>query len=103
MLVQLAQILQENTRKTDTVGRWGGEEFIIIAPDTDLDQCRILGDKIRAEVQNHDFGAVGHVTISLGAAKYHESDTIAHFIINADEALYRAKEGGRNRLETHNS
>ncbi|WP_277657005.1 sensor domain-containing diguanylate cyclase [Seleniivibrio woodruffii] len=99
VLIQLAEILKTCTRASDTVGRWGGEEFLIIAPGTLKDDCFVLAEKIRHAVEDHDFGAVGHVTVSLGVAQYESGSTAAHFIINADNALYRAKQGGRNRTE----
>ncbi len=102
VLKELADILKANTRATDTVGRWGGEEFLIIAAETDISQCAQLAEKIRAAVQDHYFGNVGRVTISLGTAQYKYGDTIAHFIVNADSALYKAKQNGRNRVELHN-
>ncbi|MGE4319321.1 MAG: diguanylate cyclase [Deferribacterales bacterium] len=102
VLKELASILKANTRATDTVGRWGGEEFLIVASETDITACARLAEKIRLEVQEHYFGSVGRVTISLGAAQYTYGDTISHFIVNADSALYKAKQNGRNRTELHN-
>ncbi|WP_415238297.1 GGDEF domain-containing protein [Seleniivibrio woodruffii] len=99
VLIQLAAILKSSTRASDTVGRWGGEEFLIVAPETLKDDCVVLAEKIRRAVEEHDFGVVGHITISLGVAQYESGSTAAHFIINADNALYRAKQGGRNRTE----
>jgi len=100
VLVSLAKILRENCRKTDIVGRWGGEEFLIVAPDTNVEHCRALAEKIRIQVYEHNFGAVGHVTASFGIAQYNYGETIAHFIVRADDALYKAKQSGRNRTET---
>jgi diguanylate cyclase (GGDEF)-like protein/PAS domain S-box-containing protein len=99
VLVGLAKILKENCRSTDIVGRWGGEEFLIVVPDTDVENCRLLAEKIRLEVEAHEFGAVGHVTASFGIAQYQYGETIARFIVRADNALYKAKQGGRNRTE----
>jgi len=99
VLIQLASILKSCTRASDTVGRWGGEEFLIITPETVKDDCFVLAEKIRCAVEEHDFGVVGHVTVSLGVAQYESGNAAAHFIINADNALYRAKQGGRNRTE----
>lgn len=103
VLVELANILKNNTRSTDTVGRWGGEEFLIIAAGTDSKQCLFLAEKLRAAVQDHDFGLAGQITISLGCARYKYGDTIAHFIVNADNSLYKAKQGGRNRVELYDA
>ncbi|EGR0589853.1 diguanylate cyclase [Vibrio fluvialis] len=99
VLIHLANILREHTRAADCVGRWGGEEFIIICPDTNLHSATVLAEKLRTTIEAHSFPAVGRLTSCFGVAQYQESDTgKEQMITRADEALYKAKEQGRNRV-----
>jgi len=99
VLMQLAALLRRNARETDVVGRWGGEEFLIICPETNLHLVAALAERYRHELEQHDFGPVGKVTSSFGVATMHEGDDLATLVRRADEALYRAKQSGRNRVE----
>lgn len=99
VLSSMAKILQQHVRKTDTVGRWGGEEFLIVCPETDLGGLMELAEKIRSRIEAFSFPTVGTKTASLGIAIHQEGDTIDHMILKADTALYQAKEKGRNRVE----
>ncbi|NTS75765.1 diguanylate cyclase [Catenovulum sp. SM1970] len=99
ILQQLAELLLMHTRKVDLVGRWGGEEFIIVCPETDLVGAEILANKIRFEIEQFEFAQVGHKTSSFGLTTYRESDDIDSLIARADHALYQAKENGRNLVE----
>jgi len=98
VLVQVASIINENTRLTDVSGRWGGEEFLVIAVQTELENACLLAEKIRAKIEQATFPGIGKITISIGVAKYEFSETEAHFINRADDALYKAKETGRNKV-----
>lgn len=98
VLIKLADMMEENTRVTDICGRWGGEEFLIIAVQADLENAENMAEKLRKNVERADFPPVGKITISLGVAQYEYGETIAHFINRADDALYEAKEKGRNRV-----
>ncbi|ADD67531.1 diguanylate cyclase with PAS/PAC sensor [Denitrovibrio acetiphilus DSM 12809] len=98
VLVKLAELLKANTRESDYIGRWGGEEFLIIAVESNLEGTAFLAEKLRRMVEETDFPIVGKITISLGAAQYKTGETIAHFINRADDALYTAKQTGRNKL-----
>jgi diguanylate cyclase (GGDEF)-like protein len=101
VIVTLARLLQQRLRKTDIVGRFGGEEFAVVLPDTDLEAAREVLDNIR-----QSFSQVRHpyakgefsVTFSCGIAAYPSTD-IPTLCDAADEALYRAKESGRNRVD----
>lgn len=96
LLVKLAEIIVREMRKADYVFRYGGEEFLIIFPETGLAKTREAAERLRLAVE-----AEAGVTISLGVASLTESvKGIEDLIVNADQALYRAKEGGRNRVET---
>lgn len=99
LLVKLAEIIVREMRKADYVFRYGGEEFLIIFPETGLAKTREAAERLRLAVE-----AEAGVTISLGVASLTESiKGIEDLIVNADQALYRAKEGGRNRVETSNA
>lgn len=99
VLVQLARLLQVNKRSTDYLGRWGGDELILLLTDTDLQGASTVAEKLRQIVHHHVFGTDLHLTISLGASEYSPQDTLSGLIGRADANLYRAKRAGRNRLE----
>lgn len=96
VLQEIAKILCENVRKIDVLGRWGGEEFLIVDSESDSNKLRKFAGKIRKAVEEHDFDKVGKVTCSIGVTQYDDGDTISNLIKRADEALYMAKDSGRN-------
>ncbi len=98
VLQALGQIVEDNIRKTDILCRVGGEEFMILAPETDIDAAVKLAERIRFEVGNYDFERVGQVTVSLGVTEYVKGDTRDIMMKKVDEALYQAKSEGRNRI-----
>lgn len=101
-LQQIARILLENTRADDVVGRYGGEEFVIILPGTGRSGARRVAETIRETVAGAVFGGeeiAGHITVSLGVAVFPEdSDDPRVLVQQADAALYRGKDAGRNRV-----
>lgn len=99
VLVAVAWLLQEGTRELDVVGRWGGEEFLVICRETDLAGALALAEKIRGMIANHIFPVVGRKTGSFGVASHHAEETIDALIARADAALYHAKLKGRNIVE----
>ncbi len=99
VLIEFAKILQQHVRKPDVVGRWGGEEFIVICPETGLNGATTLASNLRNCIEQHDFPTVKQKTASLGVACFHKEDTVAQLLHRADSALYRAKLKGRNRVE----
>lgn len=98
VLSQLSKIISDNLRNSDIFGRYGGEEFLIICPKTNKDGAFILAEKLRIIVNEFTFDEVGHKTVSIGIAEFQPDDTIETLFKKADEALYEAKNSGRNRV-----
>jgi diguanylate cyclase (GGDEF)-like protein len=96
VLKSLARILQTHARSGDTVGRWGGEEFIVIAPKTSRDEASALAQTMREAIARFAFTKVGHKSASFGVALYQRGDTQESMTYRADKALYEAKAKGRN-------
>jgi diguanylate cyclase (GGDEF)-like protein len=98
VLIEIANILKSNVRASDSVGRWGGEEFLIILPQTNLTNSLVVAEKIRATVEKTQFPVAKHITCSLGAATFRKGDNQDKLLYRADMALYDAKNSGRNRV-----
>ena len=100
VLQEVAATLRDNIRDVDIVGRWGGEEFMVICPETDLAGAKFVAEKLRAIMEYQDMDKVGNVTSSFGVAELGDGEEDADLIRKADSALYKAKENGRNRVES---
>lgn len=98
VLAAVAAILRAGARSIDSVGRWGGEEFMVICPQTELDGARALAELLRVRLASAEFGEVGHKTCSFGVATLGKGETASALLGRADAALYRAKQGGRNQV-----
>jgi diguanylate cyclase (GGDEF)-like protein len=101
VLKETARLLLASCRTLDIAGRYGGEEFILVLPDTARAGAQAAAERLRAEVERHPFVHEGRryaVTVSLGVAELSEFDTADDLIKRADEALYAAKRKGRNRV-----
>lgn len=96
VLMEIADIVRADTRITDYFGRWGGEEFIVVLPQTDMMGTKILADRLARSIENHKFDNVKKVTASFGLTEFKEGDDINSLIKRVDDALYKAKERGRN-------
>jgi len=104
VLENVAALMQQNVRNTDTVGRYGGEEFIVVLPKTDLSSAGIMAERLRkaieaAEMRDSEGNTFG-ITVSQGLSSYKPGEDELALISHADDALYRAKQNGRNRVET---
>lgn len=97
VLKRIAEILQQSVRNTDTIGRYGGEEFIIVCSETGLAESYMLANRLRAEIERSQFKRQVQVTISGGVAELHE-ENIQQLVEKADRCLYSAKRLGRNRI-----
>ena len=99
VLQEIAKIVKHGVRDTDIVARWGGEEFTIILPLTTKDKAYDIAEKIRKRVESHMFLAVFNVTASFGVSQLECDENIEKLLKRADDALFLAKESGRNRTE----
>ena len=99
VLIAIAKLLQQQTRKTDIIGRWGGEEFLVICPQTDKNGLLQLAEKLRKSIAQCQLSVAGHQTSSFGLSLYRQGDENKDIIARADQALYRAKKHGKNRSE----
>ncbi len=98
VLCNFASILREKIRQNDIAGRWGGEEFLIVLPETTLDDAVYLAEKLRVEALSQNYEGVSwQVSASFGVSTF-KGDSQQELIRRADDALYRAKNEGRNRV-----
>lgn len=99
VLRSVAEAMRGQIRVTDHLGRWGGEEFMLLAPETVLAQAAFLADKLRRHVEQHHFDQVSSITMSIGVGEYRADEGVDSLIKRVDDALYRAKDSGRNTVE----
>ena len=98
ILVEFSSLVNNNIRNTDLLGRWGGEEFLLICPKTNANNACVMAEKLRKLIENNSFEPFGSLTASFGVAEYRKENTsIKDLILQADKALYDAKKEGRNR------
>ena len=100
ILKNLAETIKQNIRQTDIFARWGGEEFVCMLLNTSIQNAKKLAEHLRKAVENHIFKNNLRVTCSFGIAEFSEDDTKESIMKRVDEALYKAKKSGRNRVET---
>ena len=102
VLITFSAIIRSILRKTDFCGRYGGEEFLIVLTETDIQEAKVFAERIRACVEESffpDLGADSRVTVSIGIARHRNKEDVEKTISRADEAMYKAKKGGRNLVE----
>ena len=99
VLIEISDLVKSNIRKSDIIGRWGGEEFIIICSETKVEDAYILAEKLRKLVEEYNFKTVKHKTCSFGVSSFLTDDKNYEEIVKrADDALYKAKNSGRNKV-----
>ena len=103
VLQNITNILKEIVRDTDVFGRWGGEEFMIVCRESNLEETRLIAERMRISIMNSELEVVGSKTASFGVSEFKQGDTFESIVYKADRALYRAKEKGRNRVETYSA
>jgi|FLOH01.1.fsa_nt_gi diguanylate cyclase (GGDEF)-like protein/PAS domain S-box-containing protein len=99
ILISIAILVQKCIRDSDIIARWGGEEFILILPETNLQDARDKAEKIRETIANEIFPNSIHVTCSFGATSFLKTDTADTLFIRCDDLLYKAKELGKNNVQ----
>lgn len=99
VLQAVTSLVKEKIRANDVVARWGGEEFMVLMPQSDIEAARNASEKLRLAIAGHHFDKVGTLTASFGVAAFEPQDDLNSLLKRVDDALYRAKEQGRNRVE----
>lgn len=101
ILKDISKLLKNNLRKTDIIGRWGGEEFLIILPFTSKDIAKRIAENLRALIEENNFSYKMNrkITISIGVTEFSKSKSVEDTLLLVDNLLYKAKENGRNRVE----
>ncbi len=99
ILQEISKILTICSRDTDIVARWGGEEFVLMLPQTNIEQAYLVAQKLRATIEKHKFDDVKHVTCSIGVGQFHQNEDKDTLFKRIDVALYKAKNNGRNKVE----
>jgi diguanylate cyclase (GGDEF)-like protein len=96
VLKSMAEFIKNRIRKVDCLARWGGEEFVILLPDTPADKAAVLAEELRESLSRMDIPGVDCVTASFGVAGYCPGDTVDSLVNKADNMMYEAKAAGRN-------
>ena len=99
VLIQVTQLVSRHTRPTDLFARWGGEEFVILSPGSSGQLAYMAAERLRAVINQVVFADAGTLSCSFGVAQFVDGDDQEGVMARADAALYRAKIGGRNRVE----
>ena len=99
VLVSMAQTVNKSTRETDIFARWGGEEFVIMFINTPSTKAKEAAEHIKDKIEANEHPTAGKITASFGITEYKDGDNLETVFKRCDDALYRAKENGRNRVE----
>ena len=97
-IVAIVELVAEALRKGDLLARWGGEEFVVLVGNTDLEGTGQLAERLRAGIEAFSFAKVGRVTCSFGVTSFRDADDSDTFLQRVDRALYKAKDSGRNAV-----
>lgn len=99
VLKDFSTLLKNSIRETDILGRWGGEEFLLIVPNATKDSIFILANNLKDKIQEYDFKDVSKLTASFGVSILQKDDEVSSFFTRVDKSLYQAKKNGKNRVE----
>ncbi len=102
VLKAIVMLIKERLRQTDTLYRYGGEEFVVLALNTDLEEAEHIAQELKQKVSQMNVSSVEGITLSAGVAELQADESTSKWIHRADEALYEAKEAGRNRVRSSN-
>jgi len=97
VLVSFVELIRSQIRESDTLARWGGEEFMLLVEGVGAERLYAIAEKIRLCIENHRFERVGQVTVSLGISTFAKNDVYETLVKRVDDALYQSKNDGRNR------
>lgn len=100
VLHTISEIVQNSLRSVDIIGRYGGEEFLIIMPNTPFKDAKQINERVRQDIEKHNFEKVGKVTVSIGMVTYDKKENIDQLFKRLDKLLYYSKQNGRNRLSS---
>lgn len=103
VLIELTQLVAKSTRKSDGFGRWGGEEFLFIMLETDVDAAVNIAEKIRMKIEAFPFSLGQQITCSFGVAQFESGENLEAFVSRADTGLYEAKNSGKNCVKIGNA
>lgn len=98
VLAEVSNMMSSQIRDKDSIARWGGEEFAVILPNTPVDAAKKIGERLRQSFANLQIGNIALISASLGVASYQNGDTLDSLFKRVDDAMYRAKQTGRNRV-----
>ncbi|MDH5516570.1 MAG: diguanylate cyclase [Gammaproteobacteria bacterium] len=99
VLVEMSNLVKKSLRRNDIIGRWGGEEFLVILPQTDINTANTVAEKIKNKISEFEFSSIkSSVTVSIGVAELAKAESAEELVNKADDALYQAKEAGRNQV-----
>jgi diguanylate cyclase (GGDEF)-like protein len=101
VIKELAETVQRDIQRSDLFARWGGEEFILICPGTGPSEAQAIAECLRRSIATRRWPRGLHVTSSFGVAESHAGEDLVESIRRADEAMYQAKQKGRDRVELH--
>ena len=99
VLITMAQTVKKSVRESDVFARWGGEEFTVLFKNTSASTAEEVSQKLKDKIQENEHPTAGKITASFGVTEYKEGDTLESIFNRCDDALYLAKENGRNRVE----
>jgi len=100
VLREVTGLVKRNIRAGDVLARWGGEEFMVLIAEADIAVAKSIAEKLRLAIAGYRFDQAGEVTASFGVTTFRSDENMNSFLKRADDALYVAKENGRNRVET---
>ncbi|MDC7125415.1 MAG: GGDEF domain-containing protein [Spirochaetales bacterium] len=98
VLTSIAELLKKFCRSSDRISRWGGEEFLLLLPETSANNALKLAEKLRKIISEKDFHKIGKITASFGVAELKKNETFSQWFERADNALYKSKSDGRNKV-----
>ena len=96
----MSQLCLEQIRQDDSLARWGGEEFLLLLPNTTLREAVQLCERLRQTIAGYNFSQLPQIAVSFGLTEFAPADSIDNLVKRADQALYEAKESGRNKVCT---